>query len=239
MITFEDRAVAFIDVLGFKALTDQAVGDPAARLKLSQLISNLGSVVPILDANVERTVPSDLIPKSIYISDSIILSAPLTVRFDQVKNYSGLEILVMRCIQVSHALLDEGYLVRGGIAIGPLWHSRSNIVGPAYQEAYALESGTKDRLPRIVLSPEATRLWKSGGPSTGSRMCIDYGGAFMVNGLHDYYVPDQYRNNIQRAFAHYEALATGALNSGLRPREAQKWSWMKQYIVDERQISCP
>jgi hypothetical protein len=146
---------------------------------------------------------------------------------------------VMRCIQVSHALLDEGYLVRGGIAIGPLWHNSANIVGPAYQQAYALEGGTKDRLPRIVLSPSATALWKSGGPSTGSRMCIDYDGAFMVNGLHDYYVPEQYRSNLQQAFTHYEALAISALNSGLGPREAQKWNWMKQYIADERRLSCP
>lgn len=237
MITFEDRAIAFIDVLGFKNLTTKAVTDPAALLELNRVVSLLGAVIPFLDSGVEKTVPSDLIPKHIYISDSIILSAPLRVRFDHMRNYSGLDILVMRAIQVSHALLNAGYLVRGGIAIGPMWHSLSNVVGTAYQEAYALER--KSWEPRIVLSDEATRLWQSGGPSTGSRMCIHYDGAFMVNGLHDYYVPAQYERNIQHAFRHYEAVAVANLDAGLGDRDLQKWAWMKKYIADEQAIAFP
>jgi hypothetical protein len=42
----------------------------------------------------------DPIPKHMYISDSIILSAPLRVRFDHMRNYSGLDILVMRAMQI-------------------------------------------------------------------------------------------------------------------------------------------
>jgi hypothetical protein len=190
-----------------------------------------------LDFGVEETVPSDLIPKHIYISDSIILSAPLRVRFDHMRNYSGLDILVMRAIQVSHALLNAGYLVRGGIAVGPLWHSLSNVVGTAYQEAYALERRSWE--PRIVLSEEAARLWQSSGPSTGSRMCIDYDGAFMVNGLHDYYVPAKFERNIQQAFRHYEAVAIANLLAGLGSREVQKWTWMTKYIADEQAIALP
>jgi hypothetical protein len=237
VITFEERAVAFIDVLGFKALTTKAVTDSAALLELNRVVALLGAVIPILDSGVEKTVPSDLIPKHIYISDSIILSAPLQVRFDQMRNYSGLDILVMRAIQVSHALLDAGYLVRGGIAVGPVWHSLSNVVGPAYQEAYLLEH--KSWEPRIILSDEAMRLWQSGGPSTGSRMCIHYDGVFMVNGLHDYYVPAKFERNIQEAFRHYEAIAAANLNTRLRDRELQKWAWMKKYIADEQAITFP
>jgi hypothetical protein len=187
MIVFEDRAVAFIDVLGFKGLTRKAVGDPVARAELTRLVSLLSGVIPVLDEGVDKAVPHELIPEHIYISDCIILSAPLNVIFDSFRNYSGLDILVMRAIQVTHALLDAGYLVRGGIAIGPVWHCRANVVGPAYEEAFALERGGGWQ-PRIVLSAEAERLWKGGGPSSGSRMCIDNEGAFIVNGLHDYYV---------------------------------------------------
>jgi hypothetical protein len=237
VITFEDRAVAFIDVLGFKALTTMAVTDSAALLELNRVVALLGAVIPILDSGVEKTVPSDLIPKHIYISDSIILSAPLRVPFDHMRNYSGLDILVMRAIQVSHALLNAGYLVRGGIAVGSVWHNISNVVGPAYQEAYLLEQ--KSWEPRIILSEEAMRLWQSGGPSTGSRMCIHYDGAFMVNGLHDYYVPAQFERNIQKAFRHYEAIASANLNAGLGGRELQKWAWMRKYIAAEQAIAFP
>jgi hypothetical protein len=237
VITFEDRAIAFIDVLGFKNLTTKAVTEPAALLELNRVVALLSAVIPILDSGVEKTVPSDLIPKHIYISDSIILSAPLRVRFDHMRNYSGLDILVMRTIQVSHALLNAGYLVRGGIAVGPVWHTLSNVVGPAYQEAYFLER--KSWEPRIILSDDATRLWQSGGPSTGSRMCIHYDGAFMVNGLHDYYVPAQFERNIQQAFRHYEAVAAANLNAELGDRELQKWAWMKKYIADEQGMAFP
>jgi hypothetical protein len=134
--------------------------------------------------------------------------------------------------------IDAGYLVRGGIAIGPVWHSRANVVGPAYEEAFALERGGAWQ-PRIVLSAEAERLWKGGGPSSGSRMCIGNEGAFIANGLHDYYVPERFRNNIQEAFQHYETVAERNLTSGLDPHDAQKWAWMKQHILEERRISCP
>jgi hypothetical protein len=237
MITFEERAIAFIDVLGFKALTSKAVNDVGALQEVDKLVVLLGSVIPVLDSGVSSAIPSDLIPKHIYISDSIILSAPLQVRFNHIRNYSGLEILVMRAIQVSHALLHAGYLVRGGVAVGPVWHSNANVVGPAYQEAFALERGPWE--PRIILSNGATRLWQSGGPSTGSRMCIQYDGAFMVNGLHDYYVPDEYKGNNEEAFRHYAAIADRNLNSGLGVREIQKWTWMKRYIIDEHAASFP
>ena len=238
MITFEDRAVAFIDVLGFKDLTTRAVGDPVARTELTQLVSLLSGVITYLDEGVQKSVPPELIPEHLYISDCIVLSAPLKVLFDKFRNYSGLDILVMRIIQVAHAILDAGYLVRGGIAIGPVWHNRANVVGPAYQEALCLERGGGWQ-PRVLLSADAARLWKHGGPSSGSRMCNDYQGAFMVNSLHDYYVPERFRGTIEEAFAHYDAIAARNLGSGIGVREKQKWAWMKQYILDERSMSCP
>jgi class 3 adenylate cyclase len=80
-----------------------------------------------------------------------------------------LEILVMRVIQVTQLLLDFGYLVRGAIEVGKVWHVDANIVGPAYQEAYRLEPTAK--MPRVILSAPATQLWRSSGESAGNRMC--------------------------------------------------------------------
>ncbi|MDP1776226.1 MAG: hypothetical protein Q8K94_06370, partial [Moraxellaceae bacterium] len=166
-ITYEQRAVAFIDVLGFKQLVDASVRNDTARHELESLIGNLESAIPVLDAGVSETVPERLIPKHTYISDCIILSAPLDD--PNVKNYSGLETVVMRAIQVTHRMLDAGYLLRGGISVGPLWHGDGNLVGPPYQEAYLLEHNGNE--PRIVLSPSAVEHWGKGF-GAGSRMCI-------------------------------------------------------------------
>ena len=131
MIEFENRAVAFIDVLGFKALVNSATDNPDSLTQLSNLIVLLEKAVPRFDAQVDHSVPSHLIPKHNYISDCIILSAPLsdTAR----RNYNGLDILIMRVIQLTHFFLNAGYLIRGGISVGKVWHTDPNIVGPAYQ----------------------------------------------------------------------------------------------------------
>ena len=108
---FEDRAVAFIDILGFKALVDNAVENESAKNKLSDLVALLESAIPRLDSGVDSTVPKNLIPRHQYISDCIILSAPLTD--SQHSWYNGVRIVVMRAIQLSHFFLNEGYLIRG------------------------------------------------------------------------------------------------------------------------------
>lgn len=146
-IQFEDRAVAFIDVLGFKKVVDAADQERSKHTELEALVDLLESVVPKLDETVDRAVPNDLLPRHIYISDSIILSAPLTS--SEISSYRGLSILVMRVIQISHMLLSKGYLLRGGISVGPVWHTTQNIVGPAYQEAYRIE--TETLVPRVEL----------------------------------------------------------------------------------------
>jgi hypothetical protein len=229
MIQFEDRAVAFVDVLGFKALVNKAALNAPDLPQLDQLVQLLGAVIPYLDGGVEKSVPQRLIPRHLYISDCIILSAPLQVSFNEHKNYSGLEILVMRVIQVTQLLLDFGYLVRGAIEVGKVWHVDANIVGPAYQEAYRLEPTAK--MPRVILSAAATQLWRSSGESAGNRMCIDYEGQYIVHGLHDYYIPARFGGNISAAFNRYAAVVTANLNAGLTPDCHSKWDWMQRYLT--------
>jgi hypothetical protein len=225
LVKFEDRAVAFIDVLGFKALVAGAVQSDEQLIQLSNLIDLLSSAVPTLDSNVDASVQAHLIPKHIYISDCIILSAPLS---DASRpNYDGLSIVVMRAIQLSHHFLNAGFLVRGGISVGKVWHTDSNIVGPAYQEAYLLEHDGEE--PIIVLSEAAKMHWRG-----GSRMCLQHGGKVFVNGLHDYYIPNNGpHGGIEQAYSHYEALVDQRLAAGLPQSAHSKWSWFKQFLQSE------
>lgn len=226
-IEFKNRAVAFIDVLGFKSVVDSSVQDQKKLCELSDLITVLESIVPELNGIVDQSVPKDLIPKHIYISDSIILSAPL--RSDARPSYCGLSILVMRVIQISHILLSKGYLIRGGISVGNVWHTDSNIVGAAYQEAYQIETETK--VPRVELSQSAKKLWiQANGISP---MCLDYKSHFMVNVLHDYYIQDKSHGGAERAFESYSRIITGNLEANYPDSVAYKWWWFKQYFESE------
>ena len=230
-INFEERAVAFIDVLGFSSLVKKAVIENSKREQLQFLVSLLEDVIPILGEGVEPTVPKHLVPKHIYISDSIILSAPIN---DQaMKHYSGLEIVVMRAIQLTHRFLEAGYLLRGGISVGKVWHGESNIVGPAYEEAYEIQDTVCK--PCILLSESALRLWKNGFGAS-SRMCVLNQGSLMVNGLHDFYVPDKSHGGIERAYEKYTQLVEKQINSSLPKDPKAKWKWFSYYLKREKKL---
>ena len=227
-IKFENRAVAFIDVLGFKSVVDAAEQCGSTLTELEQLIDVLESAVPKLDGTVDQSVPRELIPRHIYISDSIILSAPLTS--NRMPRYRGLSSLVMRVIQLSHILLSKGQLLRGGISVGSLWHTDSNIVGAAYQEAYQLE--TKTMAPRIELSRSAKELWDR-TEGAGNTMCLEYKNHFMVNVLHDYYLKDKSHGAAERAFESYSRVIEKNLRANHPERVRYKWWWFKEYLDSE------
>ena len=220
-ITFKKRAVAFIDVLGFKSTVDHATKDSNNLAELEKLIELLSKAVPSLNGTVDANVPVDLIPKHIYISDCIILSAPLTS--EKTVTYKGLSILVMRVIQLTHILLSNGYLIRGGISVGDVWQTESNIIGTAYQEAYSIEN--KIIVPCVSLSNSAIDYWNK-TEGSGNRMCIDYKNLFMVNGLHDYYTHEC-------DFEEYVRIVNLNIDGDYPESVRYKWWWFKQYIECE------
>lgn len=225
---FENRAVAFIDVLGFKSVVDAAEQCTSKLAELEQLINVLASAVPNLDGTLDKNVPRELVPKHIYISDSIVLSAPLTST--KMPSYRGLSILVMRVIQLSHILLSKGYLLRGGISVGSVWHTDSNIVGVAYQEAYQIE--TRTLVPRVELSPKAKEYWDR-TEGLGNTMCLEYKNHLMVNVLHDYYIADNSHGAAERVFESYARVIENNLKANHPESVRFKWWWFKEYLEDE------
>ena len=238
-IQFEERAVAFIDVLGFKDLVKKAANNSCELKKLQELFDLLSSAIPKLDNDVHESVPKDLIPKHIFISDSIILTAPLEHKATLHGSvYNGLEIVVMRCIQLTYRFLELGYLLRGGIEIGQVWHDESNIIGPAYQEAYKLEAIIAS-VPRIILGESATRHWEQTFKSR-NRLCIERDGACMVNGLHDAYMYGVEENisikEIIDKYEEYIEIVEEKINSDIGAKEKAKWHWFLAWLKYEQTL---
>lgn len=226
-INYECRAVGFIDVLGFGNIVNSSVCNGAPSPKLENLVRILESAVPSFDAMVDPDVPIELIPKHIYISDCIILSAP--VKTPNNPDYNGLEILCMRIIQIGLALLEHGYLIRGGVSVGPVWHNESNIVGPAYQKAVKIEKET--RAPRVVLSDEAAEFWHQYS-GTHNKMCINYRNKTMVNILHDYYMKPEHKTRedaIKKINSIY-SIASRKLCETIDESARYKWWWFMEYL---------
>lgn len=217
---FEQRAVAFLDILGFKRLITEAERNPAGFGRLASLKTVIEGHVRYDNANVSDDVPVEMLPKYLFISDSIILSVPLS--FDK---YDGLNVIVVKSIQIAQKVLELGHLIRGGISVGPVWHEERNIFGSGYIDAYFTEQDAVH--PCIKLSARASELWAQPNRAV-PELCIAENDRYMVDILYAHY----YRtNNTGITMEQYIEPLRVFIETNLRelplgsePRS--KWEWM-------------
>src|SRR2546426_3373667 len=150
---YEQRTVAFIDILGFSQHVRRTADEPAfvarlydalrlvdrqGRLWVAQAIG--GPDTPAAEV-AAQTAAMDF--RMQVFSDSLVLS--------QRGNVGGL--LFVRVSQLAMALLELDVLIRGGIAQGSLYHDDTVVFGPALVEAYTLES-KRAKFPRVIVSQQ-------------------------------------------------------------------------------------
>lgn len=224
---FEPRAVAFLDVLGFKELINVVEKDPSKRTSFFSLFTILDSHARFNNQSLDSSVPDDVKPKYIFISDSIIFSVPLECKKPGGRTpYDGLWIVIAKCIEIAHKLLEMGVLVRGGISLGPVWHTEHNIFGTGYISACQTE--LKANSPRILLSPSAQAHWAKKQQSFHMDLCTEKNGEVHVNGLHPTYISATHvHGRVEGAFHTYRTWIVTRLNDlpvGSSPW--MKWWWM-------------
>lgn len=131
------RLVLFIDFLGFKETVEQTVRDPDA---LRRLIKALREIRKIDDdgASGDHIVTQ--------FSDSIVVSYRVTER-------SGVFWLLNSIALAVIELTNFGYLLRGAVTVGDLYHTSDHVVGPAMVRAYQMES-KEAKYPRVIVDPE-------------------------------------------------------------------------------------
>jgi hypothetical protein len=138
---YEDRIILFIDFLAFKEIVDETETDPKA---LRRLISAMNALAEIGD---DRSMESQRVSQ---FSDSIVVS----YRVDET---SGVFWLLMEMAWAVIDLAHRGYLLRGAVTRGPLFHSDRHVVGPAMVKAYLMESKVA-KFPRVIIDPELLQL---------------------------------------------------------------------------------
>lgn len=139
--TFEDKFVAFIDVLGFKGLVESAeAGEGFSLANLLECLEKLGSRED--EKNYARYGPTTC-PQSRFltkglnfkitqISDCVIVSSEISP--------AGVINLVSHCWGAVMGLLTKGIMCRGYITKGSIYHQNSQVIGSGYQNAYGMES---------------------------------------------------------------------------------------------------
>jgi hypothetical protein len=226
---FEQRAVGFLDILGFKQLIEEAETSASGFQRLAGLKAVLDAHVRFDNDGIALTVPEELKPRYIVISDSIILSAPLLHGHKHLAD--GLAIVVVKAIQIAQKIIELGHLVRGGISVGNVWHDAHNIFGSGYINAYQIEQRANH--PRVMLSPSAADIWRDPG-RVESTLCIQDGSDLIVDVLHTYYLRET------RAALPYERYFQ-ALRANIDDRlhhlplgspERAKWEWMVGFFND-------
>jgi hypothetical protein len=139
---YNERYVAFVDILGFSAIVRKTDHDttPNRIDALVKALTEIGSHHPAINEGDDFQFQS--------FSDSIVMSSAST--------FTGLLHILHSISDLSIRLLRTGLLTRGGIAKGKLHHDQAVIFGPAFLDAYDIEENIA-KYPRVILSREVYR----------------------------------------------------------------------------------
>ncbi|WP_240049402.1 hypothetical protein [Burkholderia thailandensis] len=151
---YEERIVAFVDVLGFKEIIKRSATEPELVRKVHHALdvrNNDWATVFAADVGLDMTA-ADFQDRLHSFSDFVVVSVRPDIR--------EIGLMVYIIFKICRQLLVSGFLSRGGIAKGPLYHRDDSgkdaeagppmVFGPAFVEAYLFESSHADG-PRVIL----------------------------------------------------------------------------------------
>jgi hypothetical protein len=140
-LRYRKRLVLFADFLGFKNVVHSTQNDPLALLKLIEALEEISRIEAFGDFKTERFS---------QFSDSVVLSY-------EIKEQSAVYWMISTMALAVIELANRGYLVRGAITYGDLYHTQKHVVGPALVRAYEMES-EKAKYPRVIVDSSVLEL---------------------------------------------------------------------------------
>jgi hypothetical protein len=141
--SYENRAVAFYDFLGWRSKIAEAGNDPRKIGDLRRMIlrnsRSLGGIQKHASPGVRFSTFSDNIVVSCEPERDAVLHLMTTLGSFQLAGLAG------------------GFLIRGGLTVGPIYHDNVSVFGPALNRAYELESQIAN-VPRIVVDDQIRNI---------------------------------------------------------------------------------
>jgi hypothetical protein len=135
---YEERYLAFVDILGFSNIVARSENDDG-------LVGNLSAALHGISRRVANARSTALGLEATALSDTVVLSVPTSAE--------GLLHMMQTIDDLSMDLLSLKMLFRGAVVKGKLLHTAGAIFGPALLYAYKLET-TVSFHPRIMVSGE-------------------------------------------------------------------------------------
>jgi hypothetical protein len=223
---YEQRLILFLDFLAFKEIVAATEEDGEALVRLLSALDAVGEIVGPDHSESQRIT---------QFSDSLVLS----YRFDEISAAFWMIDAIARTVIL---LADRGYLLRGAVTVGKLFHDERHIVGPAMVKAYELESKTAC-MPRVIVDPEFLEMAREHGqPHHSADQEEDYVRSFLAKDndgwlFIDYLSWDTVVDAAgceNEAYPDYMARIAGLIKKGLAhddPRVARKYLWLrKRYL---------
>jgi hypothetical protein len=119
---YHEKYIAFIDMLGFSRMVLSAADDPAQRRTI------IDSIERLKDTACDSPETGLLIT---YFSDCVVISSERSER--------GLFDIIRSITFIAENLLQIDVLVRGGLTVGSIHHSKDLMFGPGMLAAYEME----------------------------------------------------------------------------------------------------
>jgi hypothetical protein len=209
---YKNKIVCFIDILGFGDMVSKEFPDDG--MKIYSILTNISNSISSWSA---QPISSDIDIVITQFSDSLIFSFLPTSHYFMTFHFFK---------ELSVKMVELGIVFRGGITYGKIYHDEEFVFGPAFNEAYRLESKIAI-VPRIIIDNLALELKNDDG-----KRINDYSGQFIFKvNESDYsyvdYIVDVNGYTTQKTY--YERLRRliirGLESDDLRVRE--KYLWMK------------
>lgn len=223
-IDYEDRAVAFIDILGWCAAVEASVTNTELRKRLHNAVSALGEIVK-KDAN-DDTFDCPSQDRVSQFSDSVIVSVPFEQPEDLLR-------LVRQIAHYQQMMVMSGFPSRGGITVGPMFHEGSLAFGPALNAAYHLES-SKALYPRVLIDSSLAEHIESAAKKLPKHW------PFVRMDSDGYYFPDyltMFAMSESASAQISKMIQTRIEEFGEDQRTLPKYQWLKDKWEDAKQDS--
>lgn len=144
---YEERFIAFIDILGFREHIRRSETNPQHARAIHQALKYISN---LKKENDEGTLSLKELGTEVSVfSDSIVISYPTKIA-------GAFFYLILDIVYLQLDMMAKGILVRGGITVGELFHEDNTVFGPAMVEAYEIES-KKAIYPRVIVEEKAIR----------------------------------------------------------------------------------
>jgi hypothetical protein len=236
---YEQHLTAFVDLLGF---SEASFGEPKKTDALLQMLQRLFRLQS--ESGTDWTGEKDnssfvITPAISSFSDNIVVSYPFSHILDFVDDESEIALALtfqnLRYIigYIAAEAFLLGFLIRGGIALGGLYHSSGIVFGEALIEAYRVEREVAVN-PRVVFSPTVVRY--PGFTRLDSRLlredidheyCFEYIFPMIMNSTDK---SPRIIDGIKRWYIDHIGFVDDKIRTLLQSaknKEAAKWEWFK------------